>query len=171
MPLLGARPISAGAYAPYGAVVEAGDPARARRANHGDALAWDALATLENLRGAHARATASLFRCLAHRAPRIPVQRLERHPNSTQLFVPMRVARYLVVVARGDGAPALDTLEAFVVSGPRAITYAPGVWHHPMIALDEDADFVNVIFVDGTERDCEETMITAAGIEVAVPPR
>jgi ureidoglycolate lyase len=167
MRTLEARAIDAVSYAPYGALVTAGDPDAARSANHGTALAWDALATLENLRP-HARVVASLFRCRAHHGPVLPVTRLERHARSTQMFVPMGGARYLVIVARGGDAPDLSTLAAFAVQGACAITYAPGVWHHPMVALDRDVDFVNVIAADGTEGDCDEVAIDA-GIAVRVP--
>ncbi len=158
-------------YRRFGAVVRAGPESLARVANHGTARAWDALAILESTRGASARCTASLFRCLALRDERLAVRRLERHACSTQMFVPMRASRYLVVVALGADAPDLETLAAFVVEGPQAITYAPGVWHHPMIALDEDADFVNVIFADGTAADCEEQSIEAGLAEIVVPGR
>lgn len=90
---------------------------------------------------------------------------LERHLYSTQAFIPMtcskvraRIAyilrhikymlvltlfsvmqRYLVVVALNDpktDKPDLSTLAAFVAARNQGITYYPGVWHHPMIALD-----------------------------------
>jgi ureidoglycolate lyase len=163
-------------YAPFGAVVSARDAASARSANHGTALAWDALATIESLRGAEARCTASLFRCAPLEASRLVVGRLERHPRSTQMFAPMRASRFLVVVAlgardeTGREVPDLATLAAFVVEGPQAITYAPGVWHHPMVALDLEADFVNVIFADGTAEDCEEVGFDDPPCAVLVPP-
>lgn len=151
-----AAPIDAAAYGRYGKIVHAGTSGTARSANHGTAQAWDALAVIENLRGERARATASLFRCRALEGETLAVRWLERHPGSTQMFVPMLCARYLVVVALGADAPDLETLQAFVAAGTSAITYAPGTWHHPMVALEKDADFVNVIFADGTAGDCDE---------------
>jgi ureidoglycolate lyase len=170
MRTLRAEPITEDAYRTYGTIVRAGDPALAREANHATALAWDALATLENARRDRARATASIFRCRAHLGPTLPVRWLERHPSSTQMFVPMGRARYLVVVAHGgDDGPELATLAAFVVEGAQAITYAPGTWHHPMVALDEAIDFVNVLFTDGTEGDCDERAIDPSEVEIAIP--
>lgn len=164
-----ARPLALASYAPYGAIVEARD-ALPRSANHGTAQAWDALASLESTRSG-ARCTASLFRCLAHRDATLPIRWLERHPCSTQMFVPMRVGRYLVAVAQGGDAPDLATLSAFVVEGARAITYHPGIWHHPMVSLDDDGDFVNVIFADGTEADCDEVRFDVPPAMVELPPR
>ena len=166
MRLLRPIPIDEAAYRPFGSVVRAGPDPLARVANHGTARAWDGLATIESTRDASARCTASLFRCLAYRGERLPVLRLERHPCSTQMFAPMRAARYLVIVAHGADAPALETLAAFLIEGPCAITYAPGVWHHPMVALDADADFVNVVFSDGTERDCEERAVEPGVVSI-----
>jgi ureidoglycolate lyase len=167
-----AHPIERERYAPYGALVVAGDGAAARSANHGTAQAWDALAEIESRRGPEARCTASLFRCHPWTGGDvIPVLRLERHPSSTQLFAPLRASRFLVVVALGGEEPDLSSLDAFVVEGPCAITYAPGTWHHPMIALDDTADFVNALFVDGTERDCHEVAIAPGLAQIRIPPR
>ncbi len=168
---LSAEPIDPARYAPYGAVVSARAREDARSANHGTALAWDALATLESLRGEQARATASLFRCRGFTESVLEVRLLERHPDSTQMFVPMRAGRYLVVVALGADQPDLATLAAFVVAGPRAITYAPGVWHHPMVALDVETDFVNLLFQDGTARDCDERLYDRVVAQVGIPAR
>lgn len=167
-----ATPIERARYAPYGSLVVAGARESARSANHGTAEAWDALAVIESRRGSEARCTASLFRCHPWTGGDvIAVRRLERHPDSTQMFAPMRARRFLVIVALGGEQPDLTTLDAFVVEGPCAITYAPGVWHHPMIALDEAADFVNALFADGTEGDCHEVQIDEGRAEVRIPRR
>lgn len=166
-----ATPISALAYARYGAIVRAGDHADVRSANHGTAEAWDALAVIENARGAGARCVASLFRCRPHDGHELAVRWLERHPRSTQMFVPMGAPRYLAIVALGLDAPDVSTLAAFVVEGAQAITYAPGTWHHPMVALENTIDFVNVIFSDDTEADCDERSFEVPPATVLIPRR
>ena len=68
---------------------------------------------------------------------------LERHPLGSQAFIPLNDRPYLVVVApAGD----LDEVEirAFVTRGWQGVNYAKGVWHHPLIALDEVSDFIVV---------------------------
>ncbi len=104
MQLVRAEAIGVDAYAPFGALVAARAEAP-RVANHGDAEAWDDLAELVNERPERARPTVSLFRCAALSGSTLDVRWLERHPRSTQMFVPMRAGRYLVVVAHGDETP------------------------------------------------------------------
>jgi len=123
-------------------------------ANLGTALRFDDVVSCENTRGPSAPLKVKVFRSQpVPRAPR-PVALLEKHPCSTQLFIPMNPARYVVLVALGGEQPDLATLKAFVVSGPRGISYAPGVWHHPMLTLDAQTDFVVFVHEDGTPEDC-----------------
>jgi ureidoglycolate lyase len=180
--MLEAVPITREGYAPFGALVAAVASSSPRAANHGTASAWDGLAALENLRPT-ARGSVALFRCAplgdareaAERgrersdAAHLDVRWLERHAHSTQLFVPMNATRYLVVVALGGEAPDLETLRAFVVPGRAAISYAPGTWHHPMVALDHETDFANVLHVDGTSADCDEVAYDPPCARVRVP--
>ncbi|HVY48302.1 MAG TPA: ureidoglycolate lyase, partial [Minicystis sp.] len=138
-------------------------------ANQGTARRFDRLAVLENLR-AHATANVCVFRSTPWRERPIPVRLLEKHPGSTQLFVPMNARRYLVVVALGGDEPDLATLAAFVARGTDGVTYRPGVWHHPLIALDADTDFACVVFEDGTPGDCA-THALGEPVDVDVPDR
>jgi len=92
MPIL-ARPLTAEAYAPYGAVVMAsprGEPGRP--VNQGTARRWDNLASIENLRPG-ASLNLSVFRCQPRPPGSIPVALLEKHPASTQVFLPMTARR------------------------------------------------------------------------------
>ncbi len=63
-------------------------------------------------------------------------------------------ARFLVLVARGGDRPDLSTLAAFLATGTQGVSYHPGVWHHPMIALDREIDFACFVWEDGTDADC-----------------
>lgn len=152
MRTLSVQPLSIEAYAPYGQVLGARDTP-GRGANQGTARVWDRLVDLENLREP-ARLNASVFRCQPRQGP-LQLTLLERHPFSTQLFVPMSAARFLVVVALGTDAPDLETLQAFVAGSGTGVSYRPGVWHHPMIVLDDGCDFACFVHEDGTSGDCE----------------
>ncbi len=152
---LSAQPLTADAYAPYGDVIMAsrhGEPGLP--GNQGTALRFPHLAKLIDARPGRARANLGIFRCAPRAVWPMPLTLLEKHPSSTQLFVPMNASHYLVVVARGGDAPDLATLAAFVATGAQAITYHPGVWHHPMIALGGVTDFTCLVWEDDTADDC-----------------
>jgi ureidoglycolate lyase len=149
-----ARVLSPDAYAPFGRVIEGSAAAPEKAANQGSARKFEHLLPLENLR-ADAKANVSVFRCTPRTVP-FEIALLEKHPLSTQMFVPMNAGRYLVVVARGDERPDLATLQVFEATGRQGISYAPGTWHSPLVALDSETDFACVVFEDGTAEDCVE---------------
>ncbi|XXY18608.1 ureidoglycolate lyase [Sorangium sp. So ce216] len=152
---IAAQPLSPAAYAPYGDVIMASPHGQAGKpANQGTARRFDHLAGIEDLRPGRAALNVSVFRCAPRSSFPLPIALLEKHPGSTQAFVPMTARRYLVVVALGGDRPDLGTLAAFIAQGAQGITYRPGVWHHPMIALDAETDFVCLVWEDGSPGDC-----------------
>ena len=68
---------------------------------------------------------------------------MERHPYTSQAFVPMgsRTERaYIAIVADGNAdnsAPDLRTLKAYLVRGNEGICYAANAWHAPMAVIGE----------------------------------
>jgi ureidoglycolate lyase len=79
-------------------------------------------------------------------APRtlpLRIELLERHPLSSQLFSPLASDDWLVVVAP-SGTLRPEAIVAFQARPDQAVSYARGVWHHPLIALHRSADFLVV---------------------------
>lgn len=147
------EPLRAEAFSLFGDVISAGLRA-GLVANQGTATRFDWCTELVNGRP-QARANVSVFRSVARALP-CSLALLEHHPFSTQAFLPMVCARFLVCVAptASDGGPVLEGLKAFVCGPGQGINYRVGVWHHPIIALEKDADFVMVAFEDGSPQDC-----------------
>jgi len=82
---------------------------------------------------------------------------VERHPYSTQMFIPMTASHYLVIVALGGDKPDFSTLKVFRAKKNQGISYHPGIWHSPLVSLGEtEADYTCIVFEDGTSGDCEE---------------
>jgi ureidoglycolate lyase len=209
---LGIRPenLSQSAFATFGTVIENPDPsvipslklrklpAKAKQANQGSALQYLDVSQLTNMYDLApskipARTLMSMFVC----GPRallpdqginvegsFSVEILERHPYTTQTFIPLGLtpsgegeSRYLVVVAPslppstedealptptgmnlpGRGLPDITKIKAFVANGSQAVTYGAGTWHAPMLVVGKKpVDFVVVQFSNGVGlEDCQ----------------
>ena len=151
--MIRALPLSALAFAPFGDVVSAGLKVGAS-ANQGTAVRFDHCAQLINAR-ANATANLAVFRSVPKSLP-FEVKLLEKHPHSTQVFLPMRCRRLLVCVAPAllGGAPDVSQLKAFVCEPGQGVSYKPDTWHHPIVALDDIAELAMLAFEDGSPDDC-----------------
>lgn len=166
-----AEPLTQTAYRPYGDVVSVRGDVTPKRANLGFADRYDFLARLESRRPG-ARPNLCVFHCrpqLVAPATSFAVKVLERHAHSTQVFVPMAgVERFLVIVCLGKDEPDPATLRAFLATGAQGMTYHPGVWHHPLVALDAPGEFACLVWEDGSAGDAE-VLPLAQQTEIAVP--
>ena len=152
------RALSAQAFAPFGEVL-ACEGARHYPINEGTTERYDDLARIDA--GPQGRVVVSIFRGQPRPFP-LPITMMERHPLGSQTFMPLRDTPYLVVVAEPGTPPsAPGRLHAFLARGDQGVNYAPGVWHHPLIALDQVSDFL-VIDRRGAGRDCDEVELAQA---------
>lgn len=167
------EPLTAEAFSPFGDVLWAGacDEATARGANQGSAVRFDWAAILHNAREA-AKPNLAVFRCRLRALP-FAITVLERHPFSSQAFLPLRCSRYAVVVAPAgpDGEPEWSKLRAFQATSGQGINYHANVWHHPMIALDgagadPTAEFAMLAWEDGSPLDCEERHLDSPVVQI-----
>ena len=85
----------------------------------------------------------------------LKVRMLERHPLSSQAFVPLGRRPFLVVVAPPGDRPQPGQVRAFLAENGQGVNYRRGVWHHPLVALDEITDFL-VIDRGGKGENCDE---------------
>ena len=153
--LVRAQPLTPEAFAPYGDVVSAGLGAGSS-ANQGTAVRFDWAAALSSSRE-QARPNLAVFRALAQSLP-FDVRLLEKHPCSTQTFLPMLCAKFLVCVAKAlpGGEPDASSLTALLCGPGQGISYRADVWHHPILALDGPAEFAMLAWEDGSALDCVE---------------
>ena len=82
---------------------------------------------------------------------------MERHAWSSQSFVPLDPARWLVLVAphAAAGGPDMARAAAFVAGPGQGVTYGADVWHHGLTVLDAPARFAVFMWRDGTVGDEE----------------
>ncbi len=90
---------------------------------------------------------------------RLPVTfiTMERHPLTVQIFLPLQVQCYLVVVApaAGGGTPVAEDAKAFLAPGNLGVVYAPGTWHTGMTVLESAGSFSVLMWRNDTAQDEE----------------
>jgi ureidoglycolate lyase len=150
---LRAEPLAASAFAAFGEVVEGRSDYRL--INRGTAQQYADLAQLD-VDAAGGKPRVSLYRAKPRALP-FAVEMLERHPLSSQLFMPLAGAPFLVVVAPASPGVAVDPADvrAFVSDGRQGVNYRRGIWHHPLIALERESDFL-VLDRAGSGENCDE---------------
>ncbi len=149
------QPLSREAFAPFGDVIETAG-AEHFAINNGSTERYHDLARVQLL-GEDAQALISIFRGQPFTTP-LTVRMLERHPLGSQAFVPLSNRPYLVVVAEPAPEPVLSTMRAFFAGGHQGVNYHAGVWHHPLLALEEVSDFL-VVDRAGNGDNCDEHIL------------
>lgn len=151
------QPLTAEAFAPFGDVIEASDRAERMAVNYGYSTRFHDLAGVDVAEGG-GRAIVSLFRARPLDPPLLTI--VERHPLGSQAFVPLSGRPYLVAVAPpGAFDPAM--LQVFRARPDQGVNYARGVWHHFLLPLEAESDFL-VIDRDGPGDNLDEVELVPA---------
>lgn len=153
-PPLVPEPLAAEAFAPFGIVV-AFDAGNARLVNGGTASRSDSAAAIDCAAGA--TPVLAIYRADGQSLP-LGLDLVERHPFSTQTFVSLDVARFLVVVVPSgpDGLPLAGGARAFIGTAGTGVSYHRDQWHTPILALDAGGDFLMLMGQQGLPADCIE---------------
>ncbi|RDC71348.1 Ureidoglycolate hydrolase [Rhodovulum sp. 12E13] len=134
-----AEPLTAGAFAPFGEVLEA--TGAHVLINEGRCRRYSDLAALDI---AHGRAGVSFFAAEPRTWP-VEVPLVERHPLGSQCFVPMSGGDWLVVVA-GNGPEGPEGLRAFLARGDQGVNIARDTWHGVLCPLGDAGTTVPRLF-------------------------
>ncbi len=143
-------PLSGETFAPFGDVIETAGR-QPRSINDGTTQRYHDLASIE-LGGGY-----PLLNIFVAQPLPLPLRitMIERHPLGSQAFVPLDGADFLVVVATPGDDPKPGDLRAFLAHKGQGVNYAPGVWHHPVIAIGGETRFL-VIDRGGEDANCDE---------------
>lgn len=123
------QPISKDAFAPFGEVIDtAGEPDKI--INQGMCGRYHDRASLDFVDG---RAGVSLFNAEPRSLP-MTLELVERHPEGSQLFIPMSEHGFLVIVAPdANGTPGRPL--AFQTQPGQAVNFFRGTWHGVLTPL------------------------------------
>jgi len=134
------EPLTPEEFSPYGDVIAFPSMRAGAVANGGTALRFDGIAKIE-LMAQGGRPELSYFRVEPISLPH-KCYEMERHPISSQMFIPIGNQRFLIVVALGEDEPDMSTLRIFMSEPNAGVNYFPGTWHHAVIAVDVRTDFL-----------------------------
>ncbi len=134
-------PLTRRAFAPFGDVIETRG-AESYPINEGTTERFHDLAAVD-VAETEGRPLINIFRGQPRDYP-CQITMMERHPLGSQAFFPLSQRPYLVVVAATPSRPGIDDLHAFLASGDQGVNYHRGIWHHPLLTLDQESDFLVV---------------------------
>jgi len=138
-------------FAPFGDVIEVNDNAKNFSINDGFTQRYHDLAEVD-VTAKNGRTLISIFRSTPLQQP-VSIKMMERHPLSSQAFMPMSAQPYLVVVAP-KGEFDIAKLAVFLASAKQGVNYHKGTWHHYCLALHQVSDFL-VVDRGGSGDNCD----------------
>ncbi|MCY0966478.1 ureidoglycolate lyase [Parathalassolituus penaei] len=150
MPLI-PRPLTREAFAPFGDVIETAGRDHFT-INDGYAERFHDLANID-LAEQNGRTLLSIFRARPRPRP-IVITMMERHPLSSQAFIPLYSVPFLVLVAPAGAEPTLENLTLFRTNGRQGVNFARGVWHFPLLVEQENQEFL-IVDRGGPEKNCD----------------
>lgn len=153
------EPLAAVGFVAFGDVIESGDAFQL--INRGTTRQFEDLAHLD-VAADGGRPQVSIYRALPYELP-LTVRMLERHPLSSQLFMPLHGEPFLIVVAPAGDQLDPASIRAFVSNGSQGVNYRRGTWHHPVIALRDPSEFL-VVDRAGPGSNCDEFFFQAERI-------
>ena len=149
------QPLTRETFRPFGDVVEIGD-SQHYTINQGWAERYADMAKIDLLEDG-GTPNVGIVRAKPRQFP-LRIELMERHPKSTQLFIPLVARPFLVLVAPPADRPELKTIVGFKTMTGQGINYGRGVWHHPLIALDQSTDFL-VVDRHAKDENCDEVSL------------
>ena len=128
-------------FAPFGDVIDVPDKAQTFSINEGFTKRYHDLADVD-VTQENGRTLINIFRSTPLEQP-VSIKMMERHPLSSQAFIPMGPQPFLVVVAP-KGEMDITKIEVFLASSHQGVNYHKGTWHHYCLALHQVSDFIVV---------------------------
>ena len=107
--------------------------------NAGYAKRFDDLANLNTAKDG-GKTIVSIFSSLKRTFP-MTIDMMEKHPLGSQAFIPMQETTFLSFVAPPGETPEVNKIKAFIIPPKTGINYKPGIWHFPLISI-EDTNFL-----------------------------
>ena len=125
-------------FATYGDLISS-DDVKPMNINAGYAKRFDNLANISTSKD-KGETIVSIFSALKRIFP-MKIDMMEKHPLSSQAFIPMKETTFLSFVAPPGEFPEINKIQSFIIPPKTGINYKPGTWHFPLIST-EDTKFL-----------------------------
>ena len=126
-------------FSDFGEVVSI-ESKESKTINDGFAEKFSDIATLDTLEE-KGQTSVHMFVAKGRRFP-LHISMLEKHPYFSQTFIPRHSSPFIVVVAPPSKSPVIENLRAFITNGQQGINYSRGVWHFPLISMNDSSEFI-----------------------------
>jgi ureidoglycolate lyase len=133
-----AAPLEARSFANYGEVVDVAGRTP-ELINDGTTERYADLLRMDVV-GRGAEPVLAVYVARARSFP-LAIERLERHREASQVFMPLGDHRFIVVVAPGREAPEWDAIRAFITAPGQGVALKRATWHHGLVALGDGDRF------------------------------
>ena len=143
-------------FSTFGDVIET-DGAESILINEGTTERFHNLANID-VKNKGGKPLINIFRGQPKPQP-INIRMMERHPLGSQAFIPLKAKPYIIVVAAISKTIGPNDLHAFRAEGNQGVNYKRNLWHHPLLTLESNHDFL-VIDRGGPGENCEEMWFT-----------
>ena len=120
-------------FAPYGDLISS-DGVEPIDINSGYAKRFNNLANIDISKN-KGEAIVSIFSALKRTFP-MKIDMMEKHPLGSQAFMPMKEITFLSFVAPPGETPEINKIQSFIIPPKMGINYKPGVWHFPLISIE-----------------------------------
>lgn len=157
-----AIPLTAERFAAFGDVLEASTKSR-QAMNSARFDRFSDLATLDFGAQSSGHPCISIARGKTPTALPFRLDMMERHPDGSQAFMPLSNFSFVIAVAAAAEEVNEEEIAVFISNGKQGINYHKGVWHMPMIAMQEGQEFLIVdraVDVSGAGN-CDEHYLSA----------
>ena len=133
--------ISRSNFSSYGDLIST-DDINPININEGYAKRFDNLVNLDTSKDS-GKTIVSIFSALKRTFP-MKIHMMEKHPLSTQAFIPMKETTFLAFVAPSGESPEIDKIQSFIIPPKMGINYKTGIWHFPLISTEN----INFLVID-----------------------
>ena len=94
----------------------------------------------------------------------LQITMLEKHPFFSQTFIPRGNTPFIIVVSPPAEEPIIENIRVFISNGDQGISYSRGVWHFPLISINDNSQFIVIDRKHNTDLDTIE-QCSVRGIE------